>query len=708
MANLEYFFNPTSVAIVGVSKDPTKLGSVILSNLIEAKYEGDIYPVNPKYDELFGYKVYKNISEIDAHIELVCIVVPAKFVKDVLTECGKKGAKGAIIITAGFKETGEKGAALEDELISIAKKYKIKLLGPNCLGLISPKSNTNISFAASNPKEGSIAFLSQSGAFCTAVLDMSLEKNVGFSSFVSLGNKSDLNENEIFDYWLQDDDVKVISAYLEEISDGQTLLSIVNNTDNPKPIVMFKPGKTEEAAKAMTSHTGALAGSVETFRTAAKQAGITEVEEFNRMFYSMMGFAWSTIPQGKKVAIITNAGGPGIIATDQVIANGLEMATLSEETKNEIREHLPPTASVNNPIDVIGDALAERYKAPIDVLVNDENVDAIIVILTPQLVTQIEDTAKLIINSAKLSSKPIFAVFLGGKYILNGLQRLYDNKVPAFRYINDAVEVMADMFEYGRRQKAKKESVKNNKPFKDLYKGKYRKDVQKYIQKGGALPEDLVKNIAQEVHIDIPRQTLSKSLKEAKAFSEGLYPVVIKATTEVIAHKTDDQAIYLNLANEQMLEEAYIKLEKLLKTKFKMDVPEILIQEQIVAKEEVFVGANRDGSMGVYEAESSGFGHLIAFGKGGIYTEIYKDISYALVPASDYDIQSALKETKIYQIMCGARGQKPLAIKKVLDTINAVQKMVLLYPQIESIDINPLLLTEDRAVAVDLKIFVNK
>ncbi len=715
-SNIKSLFYPKSIAIVGVSKDPTKLGSIILSNLVDSKYKGNIYPVNPKYDQIFQYKCYKKISEIPEEVDVVCIAIPAKYIKDVIIDANKNNAKNAVIISAGFKETGEKGQKLEKEIINEAQKNNMRILGPNCLGLISPFAGMNLSFAASTPTQGNVGFLSQSGAFCTAILDMSLEKEFGFSHFVSLGNKTDIDENDIIKFWLKEPKVKVMSAYIEEINDGQKLMRLMNNSKKNKPLIVFKPGKTQEAKKAIASHTGSLAGSIQTAQTAMKQTGIIEATEINHMFYLMMGFAWSHLPEGTRVAIVTNAGGPGIMATDEIIQSGLKLAKLSKTAKEKMKKYLPATASVNNPIDVIGDALAERYKAPIEVLLHEENVDAIIVILTPQLVTQIEDTAKLIINSAKLSSKPILPVFLGGKYVNYGLQRLYDNQIPGFKYIGDAVKVLKDMYFY--KKFLDKKQKKDNKSFsninKYLMKGKYQDQIEKLYNKAiknnqvNALPEDLVEKIVKEVNIVLPSQIIAKSLKQAFKFAKDKFPVVAKATSEVIAHKTDDKALYLNIQSKQELEYAFNNLHNLLKNKFHQKNPEILIQEQIDSKLEFFIGANRDGDKYVYDPQngSSGFGHLLAFGQGGIYTEIYKDIAYSLVPTNKFDILSSLQNTKVYEILKGARGQEKLPIDKIIQMILSVQKLVLLYPQIISIDINPMLLTSSKAVAVDVKLFI--
>lgn len=707
--SLAKLFNPSSIAVVGVSEDPSKLGSVLFSNIVDSGYKGKVYPVNPKHDTLYGMKTYKSVGAIKGKVDLVTIAVPSKFVIEIMKEAGKKGVKAAIVITAGFKEIGKD--ELEKELVKTAKKYKIRLLGPNCLGMINPMVDLNASFAASTPEKGNISFLSQSGAFCTAVLDMAVEKNLGFSHFVSLGNKADIGELDLLDMWYKDDNVNVIGAYLEEISKGKEMLELVRQNDNKKPLIMFKPGKSSNAQKAISSHTGSLAGSAETFQAAIRQNGIIESNEVNEMFYTMMGFSWSPLPKGPRIAVITNAGGPGIIATDEIVEHGLEMAEISAKSKKAMRNFLPPTASLNNPVDVIGDALAQRYRAPIDVLMQDKNVDAILVILTPQLVTQIEETAKLIINSAKLYEKPIFPVFLGGKYAKTGLQRLYDNKIPAFIYIQDAVKVIQKMYQYQSFQdKANKAGERRKLALTKIQgKGKYRKELQKLVKEEKINPpEELVAKMVAEVRLDLPDQIISNKLKDILHFAEDRYPVVAKATTESIAHKTDVKALYLNIRNEQELVEKFEELQRTIEKVNKKKNGEILVQEQIEANESLLIGANRDGGSDVYEDGSKGFGHLIVVGKGGIYTEVYKDIQTTLVPSTRAEFETTFDRTKVSQILRGARGLEKLAVKEVLDALESVQKLVLLYPEIQSLDINPIMVNKKRAVVVDIKIFLAK
>ncbi|MBN1618035.1 acetate--CoA ligase family protein [Candidatus Dojkabacteria bacterium] len=704
MNNLDSLLNPKSVAIVGVSSDPGKIGSILLLNIISAGFEGDIFIINPKYQELFDRKVYPSIKAVGEEIDLVCIAIPSQFVEPVVDECIEKNVKSVIIISAGFGELNEEGKALEQRISNKVKKAGIRLLGPNCLGMINPLTKINASFAASNPIEGNIAFLSQSGAVCTAILDMSLSRNLGFSNFVSLGNKSDVSEVDLIKYFVNHEKVSVIGAYLEELDGGRQILDIASSSN--KPIVMLKAGETEQAQKAIASHTGSLAGSVKTVKTALNQSGIIQVNGENEMFNLLMGFSWTHIPKGPNVAIVTNAGGPGIIATDTILKSGLKMAEISEESRKSIKDSLPDTASVLNPIDVIGDALAARYKLPIETLIHDDNVDSILIILTPQLVTQIEDTAKLIIESAKFSKKPIYAVFLGGKYVSFGIQRMYDAKVPVFDSIREAVDVISCMYEYGRYKDEKNEHPRFI-PIDTAYtEGKFHHEIiQNSSHETGVLFENVVASIATEFGLDLPKQFVSSNIEEVAAFAKSCFPVVMKATTADIVHKTDFKAIYFNIQDDAALRANFYQLATDIQEKTGNNRPSILVQEQIKFEKEFFIGANRDGSKQVY-SDNTGLGHLLMFGTGGIYTEIYKDLEQILIPSSSEFIEKKLERTAIWKIIKGARGKDVLAFDKVLNTIDAVQKMLIAYPEIISLDLNPVLVTIDRAICVDVKMFV--
>ncbi len=704
------FFYPKSIAIIGASENPEKLGSMILNNVLNGGFEGEVYPINRKSKEIAGLKVYKKVSEIPGKVDLACFVIPASQVLNTMRDCVKKKVKGVVIISAGFKETGKEGKILEGKVLAIAKKHKIRLLGPNCLGFINNFNKTNLSFAANKPLKGDIAFFSQSGAFCTAILDMSIPQNLGFSYFVSVGNKADINEIDLFNSFLEDSKVKVISAYLEDLVDGSKLIQNYEQSRSKKPIIILKAGQTDESKQAIESHTGSIAGSIEMFKTAVKQAGIIEAYNTRQLFNYMMMFSWSKPLLGKKVAIVTNAGGPGIIATDAIIRNGFEMSNISEKVQSTLKKFLPPESSVKNPIDVVGDATAERYRYPIELLAQSSEVDAIIVLLTPQLVTQVEETTKLILSAVKLYKKPIIPVFLGKKYIASGLQRFYDNKIPAFTEIDDAVFSLKALKDYHEHVKSYSvEDTKKKWGKLNLKKeGNFSKEIKKFTKSEvQTVPDKLAEEIATEIGFTLPKQIISKNFEEILKFAEKNYPIVLKVGNEVLAHKTDFKGIYLGISDQKELEKSHKKLEKDVYKLLKLDKFTMVAQEQLSPEVEFFIGAQRDGNAEVYDPEIPGFGHLIVFGQGGIYTEIHEDFGYVLVPASKNDIRKSLSKTRIYQILKGARGQKPLNVEKIINQIYLVQKLTLLYPEIVSLDINPLIVTKEDAVAVDIKMFAS-
>ncbi len=701
--SLRYLFNPQSIAVIGVSDVTTKLGTIIYNNIITEGFEGQVYPVNPNYKEIFGKKCYPKVSDIPENIDLAVIVIPAEFVFGVIKDCVAKKVKSAIIISAGFSETGLPGRKLEVEMTAYAKKNGLRILGPNCLGITVTKSKLDATFAAQEVEEGNIAFLSQSGAFNTAMLDLAMDKSLGFSHFVSLGNKADLNEMDFLEYWLNDPLVKVIGMYIEEFEDGRDFLELIKKNPH-KPIVILHPGETLEAQKAMSSHTGSLAGSSSMIRTALKQHGVIQVDGIEKMFNTLMMVSHSKVPLGDKVAIVTNAGGPGIIITDEVVKIGLTLGELSEKSKEDLKKSLPPAASINNPIDLIGDAQADRYRVAIEIIEKDQNIDSIICLLSPQIVTQIEETAKLLTSLSMISSKPIIPVFIGGKYVQPGLERLHNNKVAAFDSPEIAVYALKRFSEYGNFLNEQNSNTATRIIRED---GKHTKEVAKYLsEETTALPESIVRMLAKEVGLDTPKESVINNIEEGIEFTKSTsYPLVLKASTEDIAHKTDVKALFLNIFSEEDLKKTYEELKENILEATKKQSPQILIQEQIKANEELIIGANRDGDSKVYE-NGKGFGHILLFGKGGIYTEVYKDISMGLVPMEDNNFAKLIDETKISQIIKGVRGLKSLAYDDLIKTLKAVQKLVLLYPQIESLDINPAMITEQRCVAVDIKIFV--
>lgn len=701
MPKLQSLFSPKSFAVVGVSSQPNKLGSVVFRNILNAGFSGPVFPVNPKYEKVFGVQCYESVAKIKESIDVVVIAVPAEFVLDVVDDCVKKKVKYMVIISAGFKEIGEKGAVMEAKIRNIAKQAGIGVLGPNCLGYSVSDSYVNATFAALQPKPGSIAFLSQSGAINSALLDLAEERKLGFSHFVSMGNKMDLNEMDFLEEWLQDPKVKVIGMYIEQFIDGKDFVDLIKRYPS-KPIVILHPGETEASQKAMASHTGSLAGSSAIIRAALAQAGVVQVDSFEKLFNAMWLLSSSKMPKSNKVAVVTNAGGPGVMLTDMLVTAGLEVAKLDEATKNSLNEVLPEAASVENPIDLIGDALADRYEAALNILETDPNTDTILVVVTPQLVTQIEETAKFVIDHIKVSNKLILPLFMGGEYMESAIERFDLAEVPAFMYPEQAVNALAAITKYA--EQSHKQGIK----IKRVHTGKYQTEVAAATkQKLTALPQELTYKLAQEVGLDLPKQRIIKSFDEALGFvGESHFPVVLKALSEDIAHKTDLKALYLNIHNVNQLHSAFTKLSADIQAHTGKKSIGLLIQQQISGNEEILIGLNRDGGSDVYEQNGKGFGHLLVFGKGGIYTEVYQDIASGLLPLSRSELLGLVNKTKVAKIIGGFRGKQSLSMDKLLFTLDAVQTLAQKYPQIQSMDINPAMLTEKKCVVVDIKIFL--
>jgi acetyltransferase len=696
--------SPKSIAIVGVSQDSEKISSVILKNLINGGYNGKIYPVNPKYEELQGRKVYPNVLSIPEDVDMVCIAIPHQFVEDVVDQCVEKKVKSVVIISAGFGEVGPEGAELEERISTKLKRESIRLIGPNCLGFINNKAKINLTFARENPGDGKIAFISQSGAFCTAILDMACEKGLGFSHVVSIGNKADIHENELMEQFVADNNIKAIALYLEGFSDGKEFVTLSQKAK--KPILLIAPGSSKKAQEAISSHTGSLASSFDTTIAAIKKGNMIYTENSDELFKLMRLIDSDIIPTGKGIGIVSNAGGPGVIAVDMIEKKDMEVPEIGEKTRQKLLKILPPEANIKNPVDILGDAKSDRYQGTITELLNEISVDSILVILTPQLITEIEATANVITELMKKTSKPIFSCFLGGKDIRAGIRILEEANAPWFKDIQEAIRLISKLVEFEENKELTK-IVNSDDYFK---KTKYKEEINKEIipDKSNVIPDELGIKILEEFGIDIPRQQVVSSLEQGRDFASTIFPVAIKATSEDLAHKTDFKALYLDIRNIGEFEEKYQELkETVIKTTGNV-APKILIQEMIPGKLEFFIGANREGGVDIYEKDGRGFGHLLAVGQGGIYTEVYKDIRHILVPENREKIDVILSKTKISEIIDGYRGKPALPREKIIELIMSIQKLLVSYPEIVSMDINPVMITEDRAVVVDAKFYVAK
>lgn len=692
--------SPKSIVIVGASTNPKGIGTVILQNLINDGYEGEIYPINPKYQEILGKKAYPDVLAIEEDIDQVCIAIPATASEEVVDQCIEKGVISIVIVAAGFKEIGGDGAKLEERISKKVRDAGIRLLGPNCLGYINNKAKINLTFARKNPGLGSIAFISQSGAFCTAILDMAQADDFGFSHVVSIGNKADIFENELIEKFQKDSDIDAIALYIEQFTDGKEYVKLAQASK--KPIIVITPGSSEKAQEAISSHTGSLASSYDTLVTAFRKSNTIMVDSSVELYNMIRVIKNKKLPEGNKIAVITNAGGPGVIATDNIEKEDLKLTDLSDRTIKELQKELPPAAAVKNPVDVLGDALAERYEKAISIVEKDENVDSLLIILTPQLVTDIVGTAEKIVKLQEKSDKPIFVCFLGKADVKTGTDMLREYGIYVSDNIELTIELIRKLSEYSISKDTDIVSVssikKSSARIEELLKHTG-KDVK-------ILPDEIAEEILKEHDIEIPEQIITPNIEDAMSFAVNRFPVVIKAASKDLAHKTDFKAIYLDIRTVSEFETKIYELREAITEKTGVTAPDILVQEMISGKAEIFIGANREGNSEIYEQDGKGFGHLLAIGKGGIYTEVYKDIEHVLLPTNRESIDKAIERTKISKIINGYRGKPKLPKDKLLDMLENIQRMLISYPQIVSLDINPVILTEHRAIAVDTKIYV--
>ena len=698
--NIKYLFTPRSVAVIGAAREPSKVGHSIVKNLIDCGYPGKIYPVNPKATEILGLKVYPSVLDIPDDVDLAVIAVRANIVPMVLEQCGQKGVKAVIVITAGFKEVGVEGAELEKKLVEIARKYNIALQGPNCLGTIDTYTPINASFASAMPYRGNIAFISQSGALCTAILDWSLRERVGFSKFISLGNKAVLDEIDFMEEIAKDENTKVVLVYIESIEDGNKFLKLMPNITKKKPIIIVKGGTSEEGARAASSHTGALAGSYVAYETAFRQTGVIPASGVSDLFDFAVTFSTQPIPKGRNVAIVTNAGGPGILTTDACIREGLKLASFSKETINKLKERLPPMANIYNPVDVIGDAKADRYYYAMDIVLSDENVDSLLVILTPQAMTEPTKTAEKVVElKNKYPSKPILAIFMGGPSVDEAVELLKKNNIPTYDFPEDAVRSLAALTKYGEYLRA---PIEKPKVFNDVDRETVRKIIERVRSENRVvLLGSESARLVSAYGIPVPEIHLAKNEEEAVRIAEKIgYPVVLRISSPHILHKSDIGGIAINIKSA---EEVKQKFREILENAKKY-VPDAKIYGV-----EVYPLAPKGKEMIVGVSKDPQFGHLIMFGLGGVYVNFLKDVSFGLAPLSENEAREMVQRTKAYTLLSGIRGEPPSDIDKVVETLLRISQLVTDFPEIAEIDINPLFVYEKGkgVLALDVKMILH-
>jgi acetyl coenzyme A synthetase (ADP forming)-like protein len=696
---IDTLFNPRAIAVIGASETKGKLGNDVLRNLIESGYEGRIYPINPKAGEILGHKVYRSVKEIAGNIDLAIIVIPAKAVLQAVKECGQKDVKALVIITAGFKEIGHEGQEAEKMLATLAEKYEMVIQGPNCLGIINTSAPYNASFSSGTPRKGTIAFASQSGALMTGILDWSLMEKIGFSKFVSLGNKAHLDESDFVEAFGRDPDSTFILLYIESVVDGRKFMDACRKVVRNKPIFVVKSGVSTAGARAASSHTGSLAGSDTAYDVAFKQCGVRRASDMAALFDVASVFDDMHLPSGNRVAIVTNAGGPGILTTDACEASGLEIAPLSPKTIEYLRANLPPAAAVYNPIDALGTAQPEDYALCIEAALGDENVDSVLVLLTPQAMTKQTETAQVIVEArTKYPNKPLIAVFMGGNSMVYPRIVLTEGHIPVFDFPERAVHALAELYKYTvSRDSLKDESTPKLKADKKKVE-KIISDVQK--DKRRVLLGSEAHTIAEAYSIPVAKIRLATSSEEAKYLAEELgFPVALKIASPDIVHKSDIGGIKIGLNTSEEVEAAFLQILDNARSKMpKAIIYGVDVQEMAEKGKELIIGCSRDVQ----------FGPLIMFGAGGIFVNYLKDIAFRLAPMTRSDATELIMETKIGMLLKGVRGEAPSDIPAIEDTILKISQLVTDFPNIVELDINPAFAYEKGkgVSAVDVKITI--
>ncbi len=693
---LENFFKPDSVAVVGASIKHMKLGNQILENLLKDGFPGRIFPINGKADSttrIMGIKAYPSLVEVPQPIDLAIVVVPSRGVLSVIQDCGAKGIDSVVIISAGFKEVDEQGAKLESELLRLSKNLGIHILGPNVLGIIDAHHRLNASFAPASPSPGNIAFLSQSGALGCVILDKAEGEGIGLSKFISLGNKVDLDEVDFLAMLKDDAQTDVILGYLEGIKRGRDFISVAKEVTSQKPVVMIKAGRSDQGKRAASSHTGSLAGQDEAYDVAFQASGIIRANSLREAIDLARGFSSQPIPQGKRVLLLTNGGGAGIMATDACEQFSLELANLEDETKERLKEKLPHDSSVANPIDILGDAKSDRYEIALEAILTDPNVDGVIVLLTPQSGSDEDETARLIIKISPGTKKTILTCFMGQKKVKGAIKILQNHGIPNYADPEDAVRVFEAMFRYGEWLKRPKEAVKTFPVSKSRVDHILNESIKEgYLEIGGESALQIMKAYG----IPTVENYLVRELHEALDVAESLHSsLAMKIESPAIMHKSDTGGVLLNLKLADVETSFYQLMERAKRIVQANRIRGISIQPMVKEGKEVLIGVSWDDV----------FGHLIKFGLGGKYVEIYRDVSTKLVPLTPSMTEEMIGETKVIsRLLKGVREESPSDVPEVEEALLRFSQLVCDFPRILEIEANPLVVWKKGAMVVDARL----
>lgn len=695
---LEALLTPKTVAVIGASRKPGKVGYEILVNLQESGFAGEIIPVNPSAHEIYGIKCYPDLVSCGKTIDMSIIAIPAPHVKTAVAASISAGAKAITVITAGFKEVGEEGAKLEKEITEMCTSRGVRLLGPNCLGLINAHHKMNASFAKHMPKPGGISVISQSGALCTAILDWAAFRHLGLAKLISVGNKADLSETEFLSVLAEDDNTRVIVGYLESIGSGDEFIKAAETASAQKPVIMFKSGVTQAGRKAASSHTGSLAGADIAYGAAFKRSGIIRADTFESLFDFAMAFAMQPLPKGNRVAIITNAGGPGIMAADAVELSGMKVCTLERASATALRKKLPAAASVGNPIDVLGDADPERYVTALEAAQDDESVDAIVVILTPQAMTKPTETARAIAKCTK-GEKPILVSFMGGLDVMPGRDELVAASLPDYPSPERAVASLRAMCDYAEWLKRPPRVVTRF----PVNRRRVERIINRHLKtKQVQVGEAQAKAILCAYGFNVMPGAVVATANEAIELSERIgFPVAMKITSPDIIHKSDIGGVKLNLDSPEAVRDAFDLMMLRIPERFPdANIEGVYVENMCKRGREVILGMTRDPQ----------FGPMLMFGLGGIFVEVMKDVAFHIAPITENEAMQMLESTKSFALLKGVRGQASVDLSAVAVSIQRISQLATDFPNIKEMDINPFIVGTAGAdsVAADARITLSQ
>jgi acetyltransferase len=701
-SSLEPFFHPRSVAVIGATEKEGSVGRTLFNNLLQTSFGGPVYPVNPQHPSILGIRAYASISQAPGPVDLAVIVTPAKAVPGLIDDCAQAGVKAVIIISAGFKEVGPEGAALEAQVLARARASKMRVIGPNCLGVMNPHSGVNATFADGMARPGQVALVSQSGALITAVLDWSLQAHVGFSSIISLGSMLDVGWADLMDYLGNDPNTGSIALYMETIGDARAFLSAARELALVKPIIVIKAGRSAVAAKAAASHTGSLAGSHDVLEAAFRRCGILSVDHISDLFYTTDMLAKQPRPRGPRLCIVTNAGGPGVLATDALVEGGGQLAELSEDIKAKLSSFLPAAWSHGNPVDVLGDADPERFAQAIEAVAQDPGNDGILAILTPQAMTDPEATAQKLSAFAQLAGKPLFTSWMGGASVESGRALLGQAGVPSFQFPDTACRIFNSLWNYSANLAALYETPG---AFDDAY-APDRAGVDKLLaglrQAGRALLTEFEsKQLLTAYGIPTVPTQLAQSADEAARQAGSLgYPVVLKLNSLTLTHKTDVGGVKLNLGNEAEVRQAFEAIQaSVTKLKGAEHFQGVTVQAMLKAEGyEIILGSSLDPQVGP----------VLLFGSGGQLVEVYKDRALGLPPLNSTLARRLMERTKIYGALKGVRGRAPVDLPALEQLLVRFSRLISEQPLIKELDINPLLASAEGLTALDARVLLHE